>query len=106
MLLAAELANGWPAAHALEVAETVASLTANLGTAVPVFSFAFCLGILAWLKSSSQDPMVAARLASLPLLPRGVSEDKVGTAAGGTSVCLFNGDRGVAPATASELPEN
>lgn len=57
-----------------------------------------CLGMLAWLKSSSHDPMVAARLASLPLLPKGAPEDGVGSAAGagaGISACLLNTDRGV-----------
>lgn len=106
LLLAAELAAGWPAALAFELADTVASLTGNRGTAGPAFSFVFSLGILAWLRSSSQDPMVAARLASLPLLPRGVSEDTGGTAAGGTSARLFNRDMGVLSWTASELPEN
>lgn len=105
MLHGVELATAWPTALGLVLAATVASLTANLGTAVQGFSFAFSLGMLAWLRSSSQDPMVAARLASLPFLPSGVPEDTVGTAAGGTSVCLFNRDRGVQSGTASEVPE-
>lgn len=95
MLLAAETAARWPAP----------SLTPNLETAVPGFSFVCCLGMLAWLKSSSQDPMVAARLASLPLRPRTISEDVVGATAFITSVCHFNGDWEVASEIASELPK-
>lgn len=49
---------------------------------------------------------MAARLASLPLLPTGVSEDTGGTAAGEISACLFNRDRGVLSGITSELPEN
>lgn len=106
LLLAVELAT-WPAALGLVLAATVVSLTANLGTAKPDFPFASSWGMLAWLRSSSQDPMVAARLASLPLLPSGVSEDAVGTVAGGTSACFFNRDMGVwsNSGTASEVPE-
>ncbi len=106
MPIALELATTRPAALGLVLAATVASLTASLGAVAPGFSFAFPLGMLAWLRSSSQDPMVAARLASLPLLPIGVSEDMwVGMAAGGTSACLFNRDRGVQSGTATEEPE-
>lgn len=103
MLLAVELVTTWPAAQGLVLAATVASLTANLGTVATGFSFALSLGMLAWLKSSSQDPMVAARLASLPLLPSGVPEDTVEM--GGSSACLFNRDRGVQSGTATEVPE-
>lgn len=84
-LLAVELV-----APGLVLVATAASLTATLVIAVPGFSFGFWLTMLAWLRSSSQDPMVAARLASLPLLPRGVPEDTVGTVDGGTTSCLFN----------------
>lgn len=81
------------------------SLLANLETdGVAGFS-CVCLGMLAWLKSSSQDPMVAARLASLPLLPSGPPEDAAGTAAGGTSACLFNMGSGVPSGTSSEVPK-
>lgn len=66
----------------VELVAAVLEGTENLGTeAVAGFS----LGMLAWLRSSSQDPIVAARLANLPLLPTGVSEETVGTGAGGTS---------------------
>lgn len=106
LLPAAELATTRPsAALGLVLAATVASLAANLGTALPDFSFASSLGILAWLRSSSQDPMVAARLANLPLLPSGAPEDTEGMVAGGTSSCLFTGDSGVQYGASSDGPE-
>lgn len=106
LLAAVELANTRPsAALGLVLAATVASLAANLGTALADFSFASSLGILAWLRSSSQDPMVAARLANLPLLPSGPPEETEGAAAGGTSTCLFTGDSGVLSAASSDVPE-
>lgn len=83
------------AAPGLVLVATAASLIATLVTAVPSFSFGFSVRMLGWLRSSSQDPMVAARLASLPLLPSGAPEDAVGTVDGGTSSCLFNWERGV-----------
>lgn len=49
--------------------------------------------------------MVAARLASLPFLPKGVSEDMVGVVDGVTSACLFNRDKGVKSITESEVSE-
>lgn len=105
MLLAAELVTGRPAALVLELADTVAFLIVNLRTVVSVL-FVFSLGMLAWLRSSSQDPMVAARLASLPLLPRGVSEDTGGATSGGTSACLFDSDSEVLSGMAPGFPEN
>lgn len=76
-------------------------LAAGLGTKpIPGFS----LGMLAWLRSSSQDSMVAARLASLPLRPTGVFED---VAEGGwASASLFIMDSGTQSATGAEAPEN
>lgn len=47
--------------------------------------------------------MVAARLASLPFLPKGVPEDAEGAVDSGTSACLFNRDRGVQSRTASDV---
>lgn len=47
---------------------------------------------------------MAARLASRPLLPSGVSEDMLWTVAGGSSACLFIRDKGVYSETASEAP--
>ena len=106
LLLAAELGTTLSAALGLVLEGTLASLQTYLGAeAVAGFPCAFCFGMLAWLKSSSQDPMVAARLASLPLLPSGAPEDTVGTSAGGTSACLFNRDRGVLSGTILEVPE-
>lgn len=61
----------------------------------------FCLAMLAWLRSSSHEPMVAARLASLPFLPTGVPEDAGGAGFSGTLACLFNMDRGVQSGTAT-----
>lgn len=50
--------------------------------------------------------MVAARLASLPLLPTGVSEEEVAWAeVGGASSCLTSGDMGVKSGSASEASE-
>lgn len=94
-LLLAEFVITRPAGLGFKMAAVAAPLTDVLGTAAPVPTFKFSLGILAWVRSSSHDPMVAARLASLPLLPTGVSEGTVETTAGGTSSCLFNSDRGV-----------
>lgn len=54
-----------------------------------------------WLRSSSQEPMVAARLASLPLLPTAVSDEEeevvvgVWAEVGGASACLVSRDAGV-----------
>ena len=48
--------------------------------------------------------MVAARFASLPLLPTGVSEEGVVWAeVGGASACLANRDMGVKSGTESEV---
>lgn len=67
----------------------------------------FSLGMLLWLRSSSQDPMAAARWASLPLRPMGGPEDVEDVSGGGwTSACLFSMDRGVLSSTGSQVPEN
>lgn len=77
-------------------AATAATLTAGLGTGP-----GFPLGMWAWLRSSSQDPMVAARLANRPLRPTGASEG--GRLAGGwTSTSLFDKVVGVLSGTVSE----
>lgn len=77
-----------------------APLTVNLGTEeAACFSVAFSLGILAWLRSSSQVPMVAARLASLPLLPRAVSEET-----GGVAAALFSMESGIQSEGMSQVP--
>lgn len=83
-----------------------ASLTVNLGLdEVASVSFAFSLGILAWLRSSSQEPMVAARFASLPLLPREISEETEGLAAGWASNGLFIVDTGIQSEGISQASE-
>lgn len=88
------------------VLEAAASLTVNLGLdEVASVSFAFSLGILAWLRSSSQEPMVAARFASLPLLPREISEETEGLAAGWASNGLFIMDTGIQSEGISQASE-
>ena len=43
------------------------------------------LGMVGWLRSSSQEPMVAARLARRPLLPAGAPEGAGASTCGATS---------------------
>lgn len=87
------------------LAATLASLQANLGTeAAPGFPCTLSFGMVAWLRSSSQDPMVAARLANRPLLPSGVPEDAGRAATGAASACLFIKEMGVQSGAASEVP--
>ena len=51
------------------------------------------LGMVGWLRSSSQEPMVAARLARRPLLPIGAPEGAGASTCGATSGSLLMGDR-------------
>lgn len=88
------------------VLEAAAPLTVNLGLdEAASVSFAFSLGVLAWLRSSSQEPMVAARLASLPLLPREISEETEGLAAGWASNGVFIVDTGIQSEGTSQASE-